>query len=188
MSFAPSTILRHAYALTASAYAILGLIQFGYAFSLNGDSANGGALFGASAANDTFQQALQAYMIYRLVIGIAILPAHLAMLYPMRFSSAVANANTRALGGGDMQTGVTLYYALMNYGCNILLPLVTVWGGLVLGYGWQLARLDTGYKIIELISLSLLTVVWLARLLGLALGKTRSWFYLAWSQPPLATA
>jgi hypothetical protein len=114
----------------------------------------------------------------------------------MRFDTNTAERLTSQMGGGDRDTGATLYTVLYQWACNGLLPLVLHWGMHVM----LQARREWGMHVmlqgrgedrpfpfrLELVANGLFGAVVLARFFVafLSLFSVKLvWFYLAWSEP-----
>jgi hypothetical protein len=97
----------------------------------------------------------------------------------MRKFPDIAESATLSIGRGDLETGVTVYYYLLECGCNVLLPLMALWNWATLRDGVR--NFPDVYPVrSEALSFVMLALVVLARWLAFFTGHVRDWFYLAW--------
>jgi hypothetical protein len=165
------SVIRLLYAFAATAYSILGCVEFGF---VDGFGKNSGVSNGWS-------KLLSVYVWIRLGFALFQIPAHAMMLYAARYYKPAADdlLNMVQHPIGDRNVAINKYYGYLTK-CNFMITVFMVFGITVLLCSWLNDVAANGFYITELVSLGILFFVLAARIYGIYTGTTRNLFYLKW--------
>jgi hypothetical protein len=122
---------------------------------------------------------LMVYSTVRFVLALFQVPVHLAVLAPSRFFTDVAIWSTTMLGNGDLRAGVDKYYdSLTKCNWGIATMIAIGFGSLI--HSFVATRGHRMFKITEIVSLLVLSIVLASRIYAATTGQTKEWFRFAW--------
>ncbi|AYV78930.1 MAG: hypothetical protein Edafosvirus52_4 [Edafosvirus sp.] len=153
-------LMQIGYWSAACMYSVLGIMEFAY-YVRDFDTIPGYQL---------------AYVSVRLAFGLQQIPVHAALLTTLRYSADAAREFKQRLGGGDYDKGNDKYYAMLPK-CNFMMASFFACGTALLIKTWEIQPLF--YRVVEIMSLSILGLVLLARAICACCGCTRSVFRTA---------